>query len=74
MLLLLVRKEAGVVVGLVLWGTLIGAILQLALSSCRLAPASVSAPAVAPMVDVSGLVIYFSIAELFLLGVTQDGT
>jgi magnesium transporter len=55
-------------IGVVLWGTLVGAMLPFALRSCGLDPASASAPAVATIVDVSGLIIYFSIARLFLLG------
>jgi magnesium transporter len=61
-------------VGVVLFGTLAGAMLPLILRSCRLDPASASAPAVATMVDVSGLIIYFSIAKLFLLGAATHGT
>jgi magnesium transporter len=54
-------------IGVVLWGTLMGATLPLALRACRLDPASASAPAVATLVDVSGLIIYFSIAKVFML-------
>jgi magnesium transporter len=52
----------------VLFGTLAGAMLPLMLRGCRLDPASASAPAVATLVDVSGLIIYFSVAKLFMLG------
>ena len=55
-------------IGVVLFGTLAGAMLPLALRTCGLDPASASAPAVATMVDVTGLVIDFTIAKLFLLG------
>jgi len=55
-------------IGVVLFGTLIGAMLPLVLRTCGLDPASASAPTVATIVDVSGLVIYFSVARLFLLG------
>lgn len=55
-------------VGVVLWGTLSGSMLPLILSKCKLDPASASAPFVATLVDVSGLVIYFSIAKLILTG------
>jgi magnesium transporter len=55
-------------IGVVLFGTVAGAMLPLILRSCRLDPASASAPAVATLVDVSGLIIYFSIAKVFLLG------
>ncbi len=54
-------------VGVVLFGTLTGALLPLILRACRLDPASASAPAVATLVDVSGLVIYFTMAKVFIL-------
>ena len=63
----------GSLIGVVLWGTMIGAMLPLVLRSCKLDPASASAPAVATMVDVSGLIIYFSVAKVFLLGAAQHG-
>ena len=50
------------------FGTMVGAMLPLLLRTCRLDPASASAPAVATIVDVSGLIIYFSIAKLLMLG------
>lgn len=55
-------------VGVVIWGTLSGSMLPLILSKCKLDPASASAPFVATLVDVSGLVIYFSLAKLILTG------
>jgi magnesium transporter len=55
-------------VGVVLFGTLVGGMLPLLLRACRLDPASASAPAVATLVDVSGLIIYFSFAKIFMLG------
>lgn len=61
-------------IGVVLFGTVAGAMLPLILRTCGLDPGSASAPAVATMVDVSGLIIYFSIAKLFLLGAVQHGT
>lgn len=54
--------------GIVLWGSLVGAMLPFALSRLGLDPASASAPFVATLVDVTGLVIYFSVATLFLRG------
>jgi magnesium transporter len=54
-------------IGVVLFGTLAGAMLPLAFRTCRLDPATASAPAVATLVDVTGLVIYFSVARLFML-------
>ncbi|WP_437743994.1 magnesium transporter [Sorangium sp. So ce302] len=56
-------------VGVVTWGTLAGALLPFVLRALRFDPASASAPFVATLVDVSGLVIYFSVAELLLRGV-----
>jgi magnesium transporter len=55
-------------IGVVLFGTIAGGMLPLILRACRLDPASASAPAVATLVDVSGLVIYFSFAKVFMLG------
>ena len=56
-------------IGVVLFGTIAGAMLPLLLRSLQLDPASASAPAVATLVDVSGLIIYFSVAKVFILGV-----
>jgi cation transporter-like permease len=53
-------------IGVVLWGSLSGSMLPFILRRCRLDPASCSAPFVATLVDVTGLVIYFSIATLVL--------
>jgi magnesium transporter len=61
-------------IGVVLFGTVTGAMLPFVLRTCGLDPASASVPAVATIVDVSGLIIYFSIARIFLLGGTQYGT
>ena len=55
-------------VGVVLWGSLCGSMLPLLLRKLRLDPATASAPFVATLVDVTGLVIYFSAAYLFLRG------
>lgn len=54
--------------GIVLWGSLVGAMLPFLLSRVGFDPASASAPFVATLVDVTGLVIYFSVATLFLKG------
>jgi magnesium transporter len=54
--------------GIVLWGSLVGAMLPFLLSRIGFDPASASAPFVATLVDVTGLVIYFSVATLFLKG------
>src|SRR5437660_534879 len=55
-------------VGVVLWGTLSGAMLPFLLRRCGLDPAASSAPFVATLVDVTGLVIYFNVALLILRG------
>ncbi|XCI75059.1 MAG: magnesium transporter [Flavobacteriales bacterium] len=56
-------------VGIVLWGTLSGSMLPILIKRLGGDPASSSAPFVATLVDVTGIVIYFSIAYLFLNGV-----
>jgi magnesium transporter len=56
-------------IGVVTWGTLSGSMLPLALRRLGLDPASASAPFVATLVDVSGLVIYFEVARFVLGGV-----
>jgi magnesium transporter len=55
-------------VGIVLWGSLIGSLLPLVLRRLGFDPATSSAPFVATLVDVTGLVIYFSVALLLLRG------
>lgn len=55
--------------GIVLWGTLSGSMLPLLLKRLGADPAVSSAPFVATLVDVTGLVIYFSVAYLFLQGI-----
>jgi len=56
-------------IGIVLWGTLAGSMLPLLLKRLGLDPATSSAPFVATLVDVTGIVIYFSVASLLLKGV-----
>jgi len=56
-------------VGVVLWGTLSGSMLPILLKKLGADPATSSAPFVATLVDVTGLIIYFSFAYLFLRGV-----
>lgn len=53
-------------VGVVLWGNLIGSLFPLLLRRLGFDPATASAPFVATVVDVTGLLIYFSIASMFL--------
>ena len=56
-------------VGVVLWGSLAGSMLPLLLKKLGADPATSSAPFVATLVDVTGLIIYFSVAVMFLEGV-----
>jgi magnesium transporter len=56
-------------VGVVLWGTIMGSMLPFVLRMCGFDPASASAPFVATAVDVTGLVIYFTVARVILGGV-----
>ena len=56
------------VIGVVTWGTLSGSMLPFLLRRAGLDPASASAPFVATLVDVTGIVIYFSIASVILHG------
>jgi magnesium transporter len=66
---LLVAVTVGVaLLGIVLWGTLAGSLLPFLLRSLGFDPAASSAPFVATLVDVTGLVIYFSVAALILSG------
>ncbi|HEY7056948.1 MAG TPA: magnesium transporter, partial [Vicinamibacterales bacterium] len=55
-------------IGIVLWGTLIGSLLPLFLRRLGFDPATSSAPFVATLVDVTGLIIYFSVAMVLLRG------
>jgi magnesium transporter len=66
---LLVALTVGVaLVGIVLWGTLAGSMLPFVLRRLGFDPAASSAPFVATLVDVTGLVIYFSVAAVILRG------
>jgi magnesium transporter len=65
----LVALTVGVaLVGVVLWGTLSGSMLPFILRRVGADPAASSAPFVATLVDVTGLIIYFSIALLIMRG------
>jgi len=55
-------------VGIVSFGTLCGSMLPFILRACKLDPATSSAPFVATLVDVTGVVIYFTAATIFLRG------
>jgi magnesium transporter len=56
-------------VGVVLWGSVTGSMLPFVLRKVGFDPASASAPLVATLVDVTGLIIYFTIASVVLQGV-----
>ena len=55
-------------IGIVMWGTLSGSMIPIVLKRLKLDPATSSAPFVATLVDVTGLVIYFTIAAIILKG------
>jgi magnesium transporter len=55
-------------IAIVLWGTLVGSMLPLILRRLGFDPATSSAPFVATLVDVTGLVIYFSVGLVVLKG------
>lgn len=55
--------------GVVLWGTLTGSMLPMFLKKLKFDPAVASAPFVATLVDVTGIVIYFSVAYYILKGI-----
>lgn len=54
--------------GVVLWGSLSGAMLPFLLRRLKLDPASASAPLVATIIDVTGIILYFSLAALLFAG------
>jgi magnesium transporter len=67
---ILVGLTVGIaLVGVVLWGSLAGSMLPLLLKRLGADPATSSAPFVATLVDVTGLIIYFSIAVTLMRGV-----
>ncbi|HEX4824735.1 MAG TPA: magnesium transporter [Candidatus Polarisedimenticolaceae bacterium] len=66
---LLVALTVGLaLIGIVLWGTLAGSMLPFVLRRLGFDPATSSAPFVATLVDVTGLVIYFSVGIVILRG------
>lgn len=65
---LVAATVAAGLVGIVTFGSLAGSMLPFVLQRLRFDPASASAPFVATLVDVTGLVIYFSIAIVILSG------
>ena len=56
-------------VGVVMWGSLSGSMLPILLKRLGADPASSSAPFVATLVDVTGLIIYFNVALYFMKGI-----
>jgi magnesium transporter len=65
----LVGLTVGVaLVGIVLWGSLMGSMLPLLLKKLGFDPATSSAPFVATLVDVTGLIIYFTVAFVIMRG------
>jgi len=66
--LLVAATVALSLVGVVLFGTVAGSMLPFLLRRAGVDPASASAPFVATLVDVTGLVIYFTVASLILRG------
>lgn len=57
------------ITGVVLWGSIVGAMLPFLLKKLGADPASSSAPFVSTLVDITGLLLYFSVATLILTGV-----
>src|SRR5215467_12743610 len=64
--LLVALTVAFSLIGVVLFGTVVGSMLPFVLRSLGFDPASASAPFVATLVDVTGLVIYFTVASVIL--------
>jgi magnesium transporter len=66
----LIALTVGVaLIGIVLWGSLAGSMLPIALKKLKFDPATSSAPFVATLVDVTGLIIYFTIAMVIMSSV-----
>jgi magnesium transporter len=66
--LLVAVTVAFTLLGIVLWGTLVGSLLPFGLRRLGFDPAASSAPFVATLVDVTGLVMYFTVALIVLRG------
>jgi magnesium transporter len=67
---ILIAITVGVaLIGVVLWGTIAGSMLPIVLKKFGADPATSSAPFVATLVDVTGLVIYFSVAMVIMQGI-----
>ncbi len=66
----LIASTVGIsLIGVVLWGTLSGSMLPIILKKLGADPAASSAPFVATLVDVTGIIIYFTVGYFFLRGV-----
>jgi len=69
---LLLAVTVGIsLIGVVLWGSLVGSVLPLILQRLGFDPATSSAPFVATLVDVTGLIIYFSVALVVMHNVMR---
>ncbi len=67
---LIIGATVGIsLIGVVLWGTIAGSMLPILLKKLGADPATSSAPFVATLVDVTGLLIYFSLAFTFMEGI-----
>lgn len=66
--LMLALAIACSLIGVVIWGCIMGSMLPFILKKCRLDPASSSTPFVATLVDVTGIIIYFTVAMTVLRG------
>ena len=66
--MLVAATVGAALIGVVVFGSLAGAMLPFVLRRLGFDPASASAPLVATLVDVTGLVIYFGVAYLILSG------
>jgi magnesium transporter len=66
--LLVAATVAASLIGVVAWGSLAGSMLPFVMRGLGFDPAASSAPFVATLVDVTGLVIYFTVASLILHG------
>ena len=66
--LLVALTVAFALIGVVLWGSIVGSMLPFVLRRLGFDPATSSAPFVATLVDVTGLIIYFSVGLVILRG------
>ncbi|MBY0315258.1 MAG: magnesium transporter [Bdellovibrionales bacterium] len=55
-------------IGIVFWGTFVGSMLPFIFRRIGFDPATASAPFVATLVDITGLILYFSVAQAILTG------